>query len=847
MSHRPIRMEGRDRRPSPSPPPVPPVRAALSPSSRPIPSHSREDTSLPPFPIRVEGVTSPPFPLGRGKGHTRARCPSPRCPRPFPFPLDRRPVREGTPPPAPLPIRAEGGVQGHTAPYAQEGCTRGYATPGPFPICAEEVRTRGTPPPLPVATRPSPSPALYARVRHPPPFRVGRGAHRIPPPLPFPDRTATYAQEGGTRGRAIPGPKGGVRGHATPPRLCGRANGGVPSPFHLAAPPVRAERGHVRGRRTRVECTRARCPVHAGRGTGVTPPPVSSSLSPSPFDHAALYVRERGAQGHATPGPTRPVRAEGARRPLPLGGAAPYARGVHKGTEGRPVATGPSPSPFDRAALYARERGAEGHATPGPTRLVRAEGARTRGTTPLFPLAVPPRTRGEGARGGTPSPTPPHSRARGVHEGTEGHPIATGPSPSPFDRAALYARERGAQGYATPGPLPVRAEGARTRGTTPLFPLAAPPHTRGEGARKGKPPHSCGKGRTRLPASLRVAGAGMVSARPRPSRLHAVFVRHWLAWTLGTEVLPFDADIFGIAKTVEVLAMYYTEEVAPLGEYYIFSSSSSALQAVHNPCNCTAQKHALMFHQLLSTLYLRHANVQFYLVWTPVDGDSEGQQFARHTATKACKCDPPEGLDRVQSVAYQKDRARWHAFQQWEAKWYADSLIPEFRRCNLGEDTVSHHHHVLITSPPAHDKHHPLWLATTDMERNQHGKKTKTPKFTWRTTSTAMQVATDHTFTGTYSQRFRPLDLLEHTSYPCGTPLRTTEHVMLHCPWFDQAHISFAIRSSAWNLVRPLLPYHTLFLSRGGAEKLCKFLQFTRTLSCPDPGLLPPPVPPEPD
>ncbi|KAH9025986.1 hypothetical protein EDB85DRAFT_2149441 [Lactarius pseudohatsudake] len=86
------------------------------------------------------------------------------------------------------------------------------------------------------------------------------------------------------------------------------------------------------------------------------------------------------------------------------------------------------------------------------------------------------------------------------------------------------------------------------------------------------------------------------------------------------------------------------------------------------------------------------------------------------------------------------------------------SLIPEFRRRNLGEGSISHHHRVLITSPPAHDRHHqghhPLWTAATNMERDNNGKKTQTPKFTTftrRTTSTALQVATDHAFTGTYA------------------------------------------------------------------------------------------------
>lgn len=50
----------------------------------------------------------------------------------------------------------------------------------------------------------------------------------------------------------------------------------------------------------------------------------------------------------------------------------------------------------------------------------------------------------------------------------------------------------------------------------------------------------------------------------------------------GTEVLQFDADTFGLAMTGEALAMYYTEEVPPPAEVFLFSPSS-ALHAIKNP------------------------------------------------------------------------------------------------------------------------------------------------------------------------------------------------------------------------------------------------------------------------
>ncbi|KAH9015472.1 hypothetical protein EDB84DRAFT_1582181, partial [Lactarius hengduanensis] len=80
--------------------------------------------------------------------------------------------------------------------------------------------------------------------------------------------------------------------------------------------------------------------------------------------------------------------------------ATPFAgKGVHEGTEGHPVATGPSPSPFDCAAL---------------------------GTTPPSSLggAAPYTQRGSTRGHAIPDATP--FAGKGVHKGTEGRLVATG-------------------------------------------------------------------------------------------------------------------------------------------------------------------------------------------------------------------------------------------------------------------------------------------------------------------------------------------------------------------------------------------------------------------------------------
>jgi hypothetical protein len=98
-----------------------------------------------------------------------------------------------------------------------------------------------------------------------------------------------------------------------------------------------------------------------------------------------------------------------------------------------------------------------------------------------------------------------------------------------------------------------------------------------------------------------------------------------LGWSIGDRLTQFDTDVFAIAKMAEALACYYTEGVPTPDNMFIFSPSSSALMAVKNMRSTSSQSASLIFHQALTTITLHHRATRFYLVWTPVDADLEGQ------------------------------------------------------------------------------------------------------------------------------------------------------------------------------------------------------------------------------
>ena len=255
-----------------------------------------------------------------------------------------------------------------------------------------------------------------------------------------------------------------------------------------------------------------------------------------------------------------------------------------------------------------------------------------------------------------------------------------------------------------------------------------------------------------------------------------------VTWPLGRGLLQFNADTFTLARTAQALALYYTDKVAPPQTLYICSPSTSALLAVSNPKLQSAASAAQMFHQSLTTLTLCHPELTYILVWTPLDDKLSGKREARAWAQVASTMDLPGDENRIQSAVYQKARAHEAAYGNWTQDFLKARMNSQFLTTWTGQSLDSHAHIYVIKEPP--DGHnHPLWMCATDCARDDRGHKIPSqPLYTQRTTSIALQLACDHSFTGSYSKCFRQANPPEFHSCLCGYGLRNPTHLILHCP-----------------------------------------------------------------
>ena len=268
-------------------------------------------------------------------------------------------------------------------------------------------------------------------------------------------------------------------------------------------------------------------------------------------------------------------------------------------------------------------------------------------------------------------------------------------------------------------------------------------------------------------------------------------------WTVGSEVTQFDANCFALAKAAECLNTTYAADSDCPPIVYFFSHDNSALQAICNPRSVKAHIHCIRLHKALTTFFLTHRDVRLVLAWSPKNDDLSLDLLAHQNAAEACLEFPPQGMDSIQLAAYQKSRAHIQAYDQWAHKYNQERLTESARTGWLGVELAPPrfaYTHTLVDPPSIHN--HPLWREATKRMRDPSGKKLRRPQYTRRTTSTALQLAVDHAFTGSYAAKFRPSDPPHTLSCICGAHLRDPDHILRKCPIFHQQRVDSIIHAA---------------------------------------------------
>jgi hypothetical protein len=138
---------------------------------------------------------------------------------------------------------------------------------------------------------------------------------------------------------------------------------------------------------------------------------------------------------------------------------------------------------------------------------------------------------------------------------------------------------------------------------------------------------------------------------------------------------------------------------------------------------------------------------------------------------------------------------------------------------------------------PCRSVTHPLWSTATAMEKDERGHKTR------RTTSTTLQLAVDHSFTGSYASRFRPLDPPSSLCCPCGHPMHSPHHLIRDCRLFYLKRIGHRLIDHSRTLSLKTLFSTTPHM----AHRLLSFIADTRAAMRPPEIRSWENIPPEPD
>jgi hypothetical protein len=196
-------------------------------------------------------------------------------------------------------------------------------------------------------------------------------------------------------------------------------------------------------------------------------------------------------------------------------------------------------------------------------------------------------------------------------------------------------------------------------------------------------------------------------------------------------------------------------------------------------------------------------------------------------------------MDRIQSAAYQKDCMCRRAFSNWGKDYYLAQARNDLQ-VNATRRPLDRVAYQSAISQPPSEVNHPLWSAAVAMDKDTWGHKTRCPLYPWWTTSMVLQLAIDHSFTGSYTSWFRPLNPPTSLWCPCGVPLHNPHHLIRDCYLHYLHRVSCKITTHGRTL-----PLCSLFSqSVELAHRLLSFIHLSRAAMRP-PEIGRPPLEPD--
>lgn len=235
--------------------------------------------------------------------------------------------------------------------------------------------------------------------------------------------------------------------------------------------------------------------------------------------------------------------------------------------------------------------------------------------------------------------------------------------------------------------------------------------------------------------------------------------------TYGESVTEHDSSIRAILLGLETLADFLSSQATPIrATLLILSSSTTAISKTLDASQHDNQATSIKCMTKIDEILVAHPHTEIRLSWSPKNAPFVGFKRAKQLALEAIRIATPTEEDELHTISHQKQRTKEAAVSAWAERWH------QTPRNSLAYQTA-------LTRPPE-GKPHPTFF----IPKRPADIRARTVKFDRRIISTFYRLITGHAFVGAYTQRFFPLHTPNQIACPCGEPIQTVEHVLLHCP-----------------------------------------------------------------